>query len=86
MFIAILSIVKEIKCSQLGKNGWRGVKAWFSVAAVFNLSMIYSVYLGPAQSVTRSEPVSKSSVSLITHWSQPATSTADVSAQVTPSM
>ena len=79
----MLSIAKEIKGSHLGKNG--RFKAWFSVAAVFNLSMIYSVYLGLVQSVTRSERVSKSSVFLITHWSQPVTSTTDVSAQVTPS-
>ena len=84
MFIIILSIAKEIKGSQLDKNG--GFKAWFGVAAVFNSSMIYSVYLGFVQSVTRSEPVSKSSVFHITHWSQPATSTTDVLAQVTPSM
>jgi hypothetical protein len=76
MFITILSIVEEIKVGQE-----RGFKAWFSVAAVFNLSMIYSVYLGLVQSVTRSKPVSKASVFLITHWSQSATSTTDVSAR-----
>ena len=84
VFIVILSIAKEIKGSQLGEN--RGFKAWFSVAAVFSLSMIYSVYVGLVQSVTRSEPVSKSSIFLITHWSQPSTSTTDVSEKVAASI